>query len=367
MKNSNKIVFIVNHDVVIYNFRKELVEKLLSLGHEVFIISPDGKKINLLIEMGCKHEKIDVNRHGINPVEDIKLFNRYSNALKKIGPDIVFTYTIKPNIYGGAAAYFLHIPFFINVTGLGNAIKNDSGFLKKISSYMYSQILKRADAVFFQNKNDMSFFSKKISFKRVELLPGSGVNLSSFQPIEYPKNKKLRFLFLSRIMKEKGFDEFLSAARQMKSSGYDASFEVAGFIDEIDYEKKVNKSVEEGIINYYGQVDDVRQLFKNINCLVLPSYHEGMSNVLLEAAASGRPLIASNIPGCQEIIDDRNNGFLCEPKNSEDLLRKMILFYELSWNEQEFMGIKSRDKVEKEFNRNIITDKYIDMMEDVLK
>lgn len=367
MKTRNKIVFIVNHDVVIYNFRKELVVQLLSHGHDVYILSPDGEKINRLVEMGCKHIKIAVNRHGINPVEDMKLFNRYRKALKKIGPDIVFTYTIKPNIYGGAAAYFLRIPFFVNVTGLGNAIKNDSGFLKKISSCMYRQILKRAAAVFFQNKSNLSFFSKKISFKNVHLLPGSGVNLSSFKPIDYPNNKQTSFLFLSRIMKEKGFDEFLAAAQQMKALGFNASFEVAGFIDGSDYEEKINKSVEEGLIRYHGQVEDVRQLFEGINCIVLPSYHEGMSNVLLEAAASGRPLIASKIPGCQEIIDEQKNGFLCEPKNSGDLFQKMKSFYELSREEQAFMGIKSRDKVEIEFDRKIVIDKYIHVMEEILE
>lgn len=367
MSDRKKIVFIVNHEVVIYNFRKELVEKLINLNYEVYLFSPKGAKIDLLVANGCKHIKIDVNRHGVNPFEDAKLFTEYYHELKKIRPDIIFTYTIKPNVYGGIAASILKIPFFSNVTGLGTSIEDNNSFVKKVSSFMYRHALKKAEVVFFQNENDMSFFTKNKTFKRTCLLPGSGVNLNDFPVINYPVNEKTVFLFLSRIMKEKGIDEFLNSARQLIDEGYNVSFEIAGFIDDENYKEIVDNHIRDGTIKYHGQVDDVRDLFKYANCLVLPSYHEGMSNVLLEAAASARPLIASNIPGCREVIDDEINGFLCDSKNSDNLISKMKKFCDLTLKEQEVMGLNGRYKVENEFDRKIVISKYIDLMKEILK
>ncbi|MCD4961910.1 glycosyltransferase family 4 protein [Enterococcus casseliflavus] len=358
-----RIVFIVNHDVVIYNFRKELVEKLLEMNYEIFIFSPSGSKIDKLIELGCVHIDISINRHGTNIIEEMKLVHKYYQELKKIKPKVVLTYTIKPNIYGGIASKLLKIPYISNVTGLGNAIENDN-FMQKLFSFMYSTSLKGASFVFFQNEDNLNFFRKKLNHKKIDLLPGSGVNLSQFKPLSYPNTKNINFLFLARIMKEKGIDEFLSVAKRIKEESNDVYFHIAGFIDG-DYENIIENEVQLGNVIYHGMVDDVANVFKDIHCLVLPSYHEGMSNVVLEACASARPVIASNIPGCKEIVDHNKTGFLCEAKSAESLYEAVEKFIGLNLTEKICMGNKARKKVENNFNRQIIIDKYIERIEGI--
>lgn len=358
-----RIVFIVNHDVVIYNFRKELVEKLLEKNYEVYIFSPYGPKIDNLIDMGCLHIDISINRHGTNIMEEMKLVHSYYQELKKIKPKVVLTYTIKPNIYGGLASKLLKIPYISNVTGLGNAIEQDN-FMQKLFSFMYSSSLKRASFVFFQNEDNLNFFSKKLNRDKIDLLPGSGVNLSQFKPLTYPDTQNVNFLFLARIMKEKGIDEYLSVAKKIKHDFKDVYFHIAGFIDG-DYEDIIESEVRSGNIVYHGMVDDVTKIFKDIHCLVLPSYHEGMSNVVLEACASARPVIASNIPGCKEIIDHNKTGFLCESKSSESLYQAVVKFISLNLTEKISMGNSARIKVENNFNRQIIIDKYIERIEEI--
>ncbi|EEV34950.1 conserved hypothetical protein [Enterococcus casseliflavus EC10] len=351
-----KIVFIVNHDVVIYNFRRELIERLLEMEYEIHIFSPSGSRIDKLVEMGCIHKEINVNRHGTNILEDLKLVKRYLFEIKSIMPIAVLTYTIKPNIYGGIAANLLKVPYITNVTGLGNAIENQN-FIKKFSTKMYSFSLKRAYHVFFQNKANLGYFEKELDSNKYSLLPGSGVNLTQFKPLDYPEAKTINFLFLARIMKEKGIEEYLFVAKKLKKVYTHCNFHVAGFVDG-DYEEVIKNEHERGNIIYHGMVDNVTNLFQAMNCIVLPSYHEGMSNVLLEASASARPVIASNIPGCQEIIDDNETGFLCEVKNTLSLEEAVRKFIGLSFYEQKIMGEAARRKVESNFDRDIIIDHY---------
>lgn len=358
-----KIVFIVNHDVVIYNFRRELVEKLLEMNYDVYIFSPVGKKIDMLVELGCVHVNIDINRHGTNLIEEAKLVHKYYHELEKIKPKVVLTYTIKPNIYGGLAAKILKIPYISNVTGLGNAIENDN-FLRKFFSFMYSSSLKGANFVFFQNEDNLNFFRRKINKNKIGLLPGSGVNLTQFKPLDYPTDKSVNFLFLARIMKEKGIEEFLSVAKKIRKDFKDVYFHIAGFIDG-DYERIIEDEVQKGNVIYHGMVDDVTEIFKDTHCLILPSYHEGMSNVMLEACASARPVIASNIPGCKEIVDNNTTGFLCESRSVDSLYHATLKFLNLSEKEKKNMGRNARLKVDKNFNRQIIVDKYIERIEEI--
>lgn len=355
----SRVLFLVNHDVVIYNFRLELVEELLRNRHEVFISCPYGDRIGDLKEMGAIHKNISIDRHGLNPVKDLLLIGRYKRLIKEVKPDIIFSYTIKPNIYGAIAAKRYGVPLVANITGLGTAVENP-GFKQKICVALYRYAFKKVQKVFFQNKENLSFFlDNKIIKNKYELLCGSGVNLEKFRPIPYPAGKVIKFAFVGRIMKEKGIDYFLEAAKKTREKYDNAEFHVYGFV-ESEYRGKLKQFVEEGVVIYHGMVKDNKSIYKDIHCLVFPSFYpEGISNVLLEAGASARPLITTDRAGCREVIDDGVNGFMVPVHNQRVLEDRIELFLKLSNATREEMGKKSREKVEKEFDRKIVVDKYL--------
>ncbi len=353
-----KIVIITNYDIGLYNFRRELLEKLLQEGHVVTILLPDGEKVKDMQIMGCIFEELEINRRGKNIIQDFKLFVGIVRKLMRIKPDIVLTYTVKPNIYGGMAARLLHIPYIANITGLGSALEN-SGLLQKITLRMYRTALKRAVCVFCQNKENLKFIkNRKVTRAKVRLLPGSGVNLRQYSLMEYPPDTGLKFVFVSRVMEEKGINEYIEAAKVIKQKYSDTQFHICGFCEE-EFVERLEKLQREGIIEYHGMVRDIRQVLKDVHCVVLPSYHEGMSNALLEAAATGRPLIASDIPGCRECFKDREGGLLIKPKDAIDLERKIEEFIEIPYDEKKKMGLAARSLVEQHFNRDEVVDTYM--------
>lgn len=355
-----KILFLTNHDIGIYNFRLELIEQLLQKGYEVIISSPYGEKIDRFQKMGIKYIKTEVDRHGMNPIKDIKLFLFYKKMLKKENPDVVLTYTIKPNIYGGLAATIQKIPYIVNITGLGSAMEK-KGFLQGIILILYKLALYRAKCVFFQNEANRKFFQKKkIGIKRQQLLPGSGVNLEYFSLLPYPPLDSIQFVFIARVMKEKGIDEYLKAAKEIKKEYPKTIFHICGFCEE-NYEGILKEYENRGIIQYHGMVDDIREILKEVHCIVLPSYHEGMSNVLLEAASSGRPVITTNCSGCKEAVLNKKSGYLVKRQNSQDLIDKIEQFIEFP--EKESMGLKGRKWMERNFDRQIVVEAYLKEIE----
>lgn len=360
-----KVLFLVNHDVVIYNFRYELVEALRNEGHEVVISSPYGERIEDLKALGCKYVETSVSRHGTNPIKDFGLFLTYLKLLKKEKPDMVFSYTIKPNIYGAMACGVLNIPCVANITGLGSAVEN-GGIMQKFTVMLYKLAFFRVKKVFFQNTENRQFFiNKKIAIKKHGLLPGSGVNLKKFSLMEYPSEETTEFAFISRIMKEKGADQYLEAAERLKEKYPNAVFHVCGFCEE-DYEERLAQLQRKGVIVYHGMVRDVREVLKNIHCVVHPTYYpEGLSNVLLEASATGRAIITTNRSGCREVIDDGINGYIAEQKNADDLAEKIERFINLPYEMKKEMGIMGRTKVEKEFDRQIVVDSYLSELESI--
>src|SRR5690554_5375674 len=240
-----KVLFIVNHDIVIYNFRKELVQKLIEEKYEVYIVSPMGDRIPFLVDMGAKHINIQMERRGANPFRDLKLLKEYKKIIKEVQPNVVLTYTIKPNIYGGLAAKSLRVPYIANITGLGTAVEN-KGLLQKITIGLYKKAFKKVDTVFFQNQENMNFFiDNKISnISNYILLPGSGVNLEEFSMMPYPKDDITKFIFIGRLMKEKGIEYYMRLAEDIKTLGYNAEFHICGFAEE-DYVEKIKHSEEE--------------------------------------------------------------------------------------------------------------------------
>ena len=356
----SKILFLVNHDVVIYNFRLELVERLLADGHQVVISSPYGERIDALVNLGCEYYPIELSRHGMNPAEELKLLASYIKLLGNIKPDIVLTYTIKPNIYGGMACALKKIPYVVNITGLGTAVENP-GLVQKITVMLYKLALSRVQKVFFQNTENQQFFiDRKLALSKHGLLPGSGVNLTRFSPLEYPSEETTEFVFISRIMKEKGADQYLEAAEYIRSKYPNTRFHICGFCEQA-YEDRLKELQEKEVIIYHGMVRDVREVIAKVHCTIHPTYYpEGLSNVLLESAACARPLITTNRSGCREVIDDGVNGFVVEQKNAQHLIEKIEAFLALPWEKKKEMGLAGRLKVEKEFDRQIVVQKYLD-------
>lgn len=354
-----RVLFLVNHEVAIYNFRLELVERLLQEGYEVYISSPSGNRISELKRLGCKAINTSVNRHGVNIIQDLRLILHYRKILKHNHPTMVLTYTIKPNIYGGIACRMQKVPYIANITGLGTAVEK-AGFLQSFTSFLYKYALKNAQKVFFQNKENQAFFEKRrIALGKHGLLPGSGVNLTKFQPLEYPPADTIEFVFISRIMKEKGVDQYLEMAKVIKEKYPITRFHICGFCEEA-YEGILQKMQEDGIIQYHGMMKDVREILRVTHCTIHPSYYpEGLSNVLLESCACARPIITTDRSGCREVVDEGKNGFLVRLKDTEDLITKVESFIALSHNQKKQMGIAGREKVEKEFDREIVVEEYL--------
>lgn len=357
--NRNKILILVNRVTTLFNFRIELVEKLIDEGYEIVVSMPYHEKAEILKKLGCKYESVNIERHGTNPVKDLSLLKYYKKIIKKHSPDIILSYTVKPNIYGAIAARKYNIPIIANITGLGIAIMN-KGTTHSILKRMYKYSFKSVYKVFFQNEGNKDYFISNIcNLKNYEVLPGSGVNLNKFPFEEYPnESENFNFLYIGKIMKDKGIDYLLEAIKQLKMKNNNCTFTLVGRFEE-NYEEKINSAVQDQLIVYKQETDNVQGLYKNCHAIIHPTFHEGMSNILQEAAATGRPLLASNIHGCKEIIDENKNGFLFEPKNSESIVNAIEKFIKLSYQKKFAMGAYSRNKVEKDFDRNIVVNKYL--------
>lgn len=359
---NKKILILVNHEIVIYNFRRELVDTLLEQGYEVYISSPYGSKIDYFINKGCIFKEISIDRHGLNPFKDLKIISIYKKLIRDIKPLCILTYTIKPNLYGAIAAKNTLSRVIANITGLGTAVEN-GGILQKITVAMYKYAFSNIQTVFFQNKENMNFFREKnIANGKHKLLPGSGVNLNQFKPLDYPNTNTIEFVFISRIMKQKGIDQYLEAAKYIRKKYPFTKFHICGFCEE-EYENILHDYQESGIIEYHGLISNITDILKITHCTIHPTYYpEGMSNVLLESCASARPIITTNRSGCREIVDDGINGYMIKQQNSESLISAIEKFLNLSNKEREEMGKSGRKKVEKEFDRNIVVLHYLEVI-----
>lgn len=295
-----------------------------------------------------------VDRRGINPLTDMKLIKRYKEIIKEVKPDKVITYSIKPNIYGGMICKKMNIPYYCNVQGLGTAFQKK--VLAQLVTVLYKNAFKKVKTVFFENKGNAQVFIDKhiIPANKITLLNGAGVNLEQYHYLEYPTNEKLHFLFVGRIMKEKGVDELFEVIQSLQNKNI--ILDIVGFFED-EYKEKIDELVEKNLAIFHGFQTDVRPYYQNANCVVLPSYHEGMSNVLLEASASGRPVITTDIPGCKEAVDDNITGYLCKAKDVRSLHDKMSQFCKLNNDQRKQRGIKAREKMEKEFDKKMVVEK----------
>lgn len=353
-----KVLIVANSDIGLYKFRKELIQELLK-DNDVYIALPNGDFIRELEELGCHYIKTEFDRHGKNPFKELKLISIYKKIIRSINPDIVFTYTIKPNIYAGIACASYNVPYVANITGLGTAVEND-GLLQKITLALYKIGLKKAQKIFFQNTENRDFMLQHhVAKSAYDLIPGSGVNLNNYKVSEYPCDETIKFVFVSRIMKEKGIDQYLDAAKFIRKKYLNTQFHICGFCEEA-YEKKLQELHKNSIIVYHGLVKDMTSIYEQMSCIVHPTYYpEGLSNVLLESAASGRPIITTDRSGCREVVENGVNGYVVRQKDSHDLITKIEKFINLPWEERKEMGLAGRRKVEKEFDRQIVVEKYM--------
>lgn len=360
----NKILILTNSSSGLWEFRRELIQQLSEKYGEVVASTPDSGYIDELEQIKCRIVNTSIDRRGINPIKDFNLLITYFRILKKEKPDRVLTYTIKPNIYGGLISRFLKVSYAVNITGLGTTFQKN-GLLKKFIIFLYKLALKKADVVFFENQENLRIFLDEGIVKEEQtcLLNGAGVNLEHFQVAPYPKDvETIRFLFVGRVMREKGIDELLAAMEQLRNEGMPCTLDVLGYCEE-DYKEILQKCENTGWLKYYGYQNDVRPFIANAHCFVLPSWHEGMANTNLECAAMGRPVITSDIHGCKEAVIDGVSGYLCRKRNVNSLYEIMKQFTRLDNDTCEKMGRAGRIHIEGKFDKKEIVKNTISRLD----
>lgn len=367
-----KVAIVLNTSWNIYNFRLNFVKTLLTNGHEVHTIAPHDPYTHFLKEVGCIHHDVTMDSRGVNPIKDAALFIELFSIYKKLRPDIILHFTIKPNVYGTLAASMLGIPTINNVCGLGTV------FLKKnlvsaVAMALYKLAFLFPKKVFFQNSDDLALFLNKklIPKKSADLIPGSGIDLSRFKPMEFNRNKVFTFLLISRLITDKGILEYVQAIENLKQKGFNAKFQLLGAKDP-EHQRGIQLSVinhwiSSGTVEYLGTTDDVRTFIQKADCIVLPSYREGTPRTLLEAASSSKPIITTDVPGCHHVVENNHNGLLCKIKSADDLAEKMEQMSHLDDSTLRRFGENGRKKIEVQFDERLVINKYLKELENLSK
>ncbi|GAB4395319.1 MAG: glycosyltransferase family 4 protein [Microscillaceae bacterium] len=362
-----RVAIVLNTSWNIYNFRQGLVKSILAEGHQVIAIAPRDNYSEHLIAMGCEYYPVKLENKGSNPLRDLGYMHQLYRIYKKVNPDVVLQFTIKPNIYGTLAAFPLRKLVVNNVCGLGTVFLHDT-LTAKIARMLYKFSFRLPKRVFFQNEDDRNLFLERrlIRVKATDLVPGSGIPLHRFMPRPFQRNQPFTFLMVARLLYDKGVREYIEAIRICQAQGIQARFCLLGAL-EADKRLGIPQAllqqwIAEGLIEYLGTTDDVSSVLDKADCVVLPSYREGTPRALLEAASMAKPLITTDIAGCRQTVEDGHNGFLCEVKNGPDLAQKMLAMYQLDDETLKKMGDASRKKVEAEFDEQIVIEKYLSIL-----
>jgi glycosyltransferase involved in cell wall biosynthesis len=362
-----RIAIVLNTSWNIYNFRMNFIKALQAEGHEIHTVSPVDKYTHFLQEAGCIHHPVKMDSRGVNPIKDFALMIELGLIYRKVRPDVVLHYTIKPNIYGTLAAAALKIPTINNVCGLGTVfLKNN--LVSKIAIGLYRISFRFANKVFFQNPEDRALFiSKKLTSEQSsDLLQGSGIDLNRFFAVPYSRNKQFTFLLISRLISDKGIFEYISAIQKLREKGLNFKFQLMGSPDPA-HTRGIKESIIKGWIDsktveYLGTTDDVRPFIHAADCIVLPSYREGTPRTLLEAASSAKPIIATDVPGCHQVVEHNVNGLLCQMKNATDLATKMEEMESLDDSKLKAFGINGREKMLAYYDEKLVINKYVDAL-----
>ncbi len=368
-----KIVLVCNTSWGMMMFRSGLMKRLVKEGYEVFILAPFDKHSKEIQELGCIYIDVPMDNKGTNIFSDFFLFRRLYKHYKKIQPDLIFHYTIKPNIYGTLAAKKARVKSIAVITGLGYTFIND-GLTAKVAKILYKRSLKYSQKVWFINHEDRKKFVKERLLKRdlMEVLPGEGVDMQKYAPREkLIKNGDFKFVLIARLLWDKGVGELVKASKELKKTHPNVKVQLVGFVDaknpQAISKEQVDDWVSKGFIEYLGSTEDVRDFIGEADCVVLPSYREGISKILLEAASMAKPIIASNVPGCRDIVEHGGSGYLCRVRDAKDLELKMKKMLTLSEDELLSMGVLGRVQVKREFDENIVIDKYIQTIKQYTK
>jgi glycosyltransferase involved in cell wall biosynthesis len=358
-----KIAIVLNTSWNIYNFRMNLIKSLLALGHEVHTVAPTDSFTRHLVLAGCIHHNLKMDSRGANPIKDMALIFELGSIYRKIKPDVILHFTIKPNVYGTLAAALLKIPVINNVCGLGTVFLK-AGIVSTIAKLLYRVSFRYAKKVFFQNQEDVTLFlgNNLIKPEKCELVPGSGIELAAFNPIPPTTSSQFTFLVISRIIYDKGIVEYINAIQLLNAKGINARFQLLGATDPKHARgiplRMINSWINQGLIEYLGQTEDVKPFINAADCVVLPSYREGSPRSLMEAAALAKPIVTTNVPGCNQVVTDRLNGLLCQVKSAADLAEKMEQMIRLPEKTRLEMGHRGRKKMELEFNEQVVIHKY---------
>ncbi|MDC0056689.1 glycosyltransferase family 4 protein [Alphaproteobacteria bacterium] len=363
---NKKIVLSSNSGWNLYNFRLGLIKSFLNNNFQVILITPKDQYTKKLEELGCKCYEISIDRKGTSIIKDLSILFRYLKLLKIIKPNFYLSFTAKPNIYGSIIANILKVKIINNVSGLG------TGFIKKnwitfLLIILYYFSFRGSERIFFQNETDLNYFLKLKIVKRnnADILPGSGVDFNKFNYSLDECNEEVKtFLFFGRMLFDKGIRELVDAATEIKQDYPLIKFIFIGDIDKFNKtaitKNEIDDWVKKEIIEYHGFQHDVRLFIKKCDCVIIPSYREGMSKSLIESAAMGRPIITTDVPGCRELVVPGKNGFLCKPFSSRDIKKNIIKFIRLNKYERQKFCINSYNLVKKKFDEKIIIDKYLD-------
>jgi len=354
----------------IVNFRSGLIRGLQAAGHEVVAVAPPDASVESVRALGIPCHPVAMNKKGLSPAADLALLLRYRRLLASVGADVYLGYTVKPNIYGSLAAHSLGIPVINNVSGLGTAFIR-GGWLQRLVSTLYKVALRRSSTVFFQNRDDRDLFLSNglVRPEQARLLPGSGIDLAHFTPPPQPApaGAPFRFLLVARVIRDKGVLEYVEAARRLRERWPEVRFQLLGALDADNRTAIPAAQVERwnsaGIIDYLGEAKDVRPFLGAADCVVLPSYREGLPRTLLEAAAMGRPLVATDVAGCRDVVREGVNGYLCAAQDADSLADAMERMLRLSLAERARLGEGARAMVEAEYAEQRVVDLYLEAIE----
>jgi glycosyltransferase involved in cell wall biosynthesis len=368
---SKTVLISINASWNIVNFRQGLIRGLQAQGYRVVALAPRDAWSERFAELGVEYHSIEMDKKGVSPRRDLLLLGRYYRLLKALRPDVFLGYTAKPNVYGSMAAQALGIPVINNVSGLGTAFIRQ-GLLTRIVSGLYRTAFRRSHTIFFQNDEDRALFvrNRLVAEAKAKLLPGSGIDLDRFRPVSEPRDAGAPFTFLliARLLWDKGVGEYVEAARLVRQERPGTRFQLLGFLDVENRTAVPRTEVEswaaEGLIDYLGPSDDVRPAIAGADCVVLPSYREGLPRTLLEAAAMARPLITTDVPGCRQVVDEGMNGFLCDVRSARSLADAMLRMIGLSPDERAAMGAAGREKMEREYDEKLVVARYLDAIAD---
>lgn len=360
------VLLTVNSAWNILNFRRPIVVALLAQGYRVTVLAPPDDAVPKLQELGIKVIPLIMDTKGLNPIHDTAFMLRLYRHFRAERPDVVLSWTIKNNIFGAFAARMARVPFIPNVSGLGTAFLS-GGTLQRVAEILYRRAFSQLDTVFFQNTEDAALFTTRelVCENQVHCLPGSGIDLSRFALAPLPEGPP-SFLMIARLLRDKGVLEYVNAARDIRTRYPDASFRLLGAAGVQNRSAisalEVAEWQAEGIIDYLGTTEDVRPHIAQAQCVVLPSYREGAPRTLIEGAAIGRPAIATNVPGCRDVVEDEHTGLLCAPRNAAALAAQCARFISMSHAERVAMGQAARSRMEALYDDTIVVRAYMEVI-----